>query len=87
MRVCGRAQRLAHLQFVCVEEGRRGQGLGAALLRWADQCSRDECGAWQVELEVDRTNERAQALYTRHGRAVQVGSIKPRVESAYRFGV
>jgi len=68
-RLVNTEQRLAHLQFVCVEEGRRGQGLGAALLRWADHCSRQECGAWQVELEVERTNERAQALYTRHGYA------------------
>ena len=59
--------RMSHLQFVCVEEVLRGQGLGTALLRWADQTSVEACGAWAVELEVARENDRAQRLYARHG--------------------
>lgn len=59
--------RLSHLQFVCVEEERRGLGLGTALLRWVDDTSWERCGAWAVELEVEAHNARAQELYGRQG--------------------
>jgi len=53
---------LAHLQFMCVEEGLRGRGLGSALLRWVDLTSRDACGARHVELEVGPMNPKPYTL-------------------------
>ena len=68
-RVIANDDRVAHLQFVCVEEERQGIGLGGALLDWIETASRDEWGHRVVELEVERHNSRAMALYERRGYA------------------
>ena len=61
--------RVAHLQFVCVEDGRRGLGLGTALVRWSEVIGRESFGARKAEMEVDRENEGAIRLYRRLGYA------------------
>ena len=63
--------RVAHLQFVCVEDGRRGLGLGTALVRWSEVIG-GEFGARKTELEVDRENVAARRLYERLGYAHEV---------------
>ena len=64
--------RVAHLQFVCVEDGRRGLGLGTALVRWSEVIGRESFGARKAEMEVDRENARARRLYQRLGYALEV---------------
>lgn len=59
--------RVAHLQFVCVEEDKRGNGLGSALVRWTETVSDEQFRASLLELEVDRKNTRAIALYEKLG--------------------
>ena len=44
----------------------RGQGLGSALLRWAQVCARD-AGAAGIDLHVTIVNARARSLYQRLG--------------------
>ena len=61
--------RTAHLQFICVEEERRGLGLGGALLAWVEAIAAEAFGAREVELEVDRSNDHAQAVYRKRGYA------------------
>ena len=61
--------RVAHLQFVCVEDGRRGLGLGTALVRWSEVIGRESFGARKAEMEVDRENAGAIRLYERLGYA------------------
>ena len=68
-RVIANDDRVAHLQFVSVEEERRGIGLGGALLDWIETASRDEWGHRVVELEVERHNSRAMTFYERKGYA------------------
>lgn len=53
-------QRL-HIVDITVLAQQRGQGLGSALVRWAQQAARDNGVA--LELNVQRHNGRAQALY------------------------
>ena len=64
--------RVSHLQFVCVEDGRRGRGLGTALVRWSEVVGREIFGARKAEMEVDRENQAARRLYERLGYAHEV---------------
>jgi ribosomal protein S18 acetylase RimI-like enzyme len=68
------ATRIAHLQFVCVEDGKRGLGLGTALVRWTEVTGKESFSARKVELEVDRSNEKARRLYERMGYALEIDS-------------
>jgi GNAT superfamily N-acetyltransferase len=56
----------AHLNFVYVEPGRRGEGIGRELVR-AFASAAAAAGAEHVVLDVDTTNEPAQALWRRLG--------------------
>jgi [ribosomal protein S18]-alanine N-acetyltransferase len=58
--------RPAHLNFVYVEPGRRGEGIGRELVR-AFVSAAAAAGAEHVVLDVDTTNEPAQALWRRLG--------------------
>jgi ribosomal protein S18 acetylase RimI-like enzyme len=58
--------RPAHLNFVYVEPGRRGEGIGRKLVR-AFVSAAAAAGAEHVVLDVDTTNEPAQALWRRLG--------------------
>ena len=60
-------ERVAHLQFVCIEDVYRDQGLGTALVHWTEVIAGETFGSRHVELEVDRNNERALSLYARLG--------------------
>ncbi|HXX67410.1 MAG TPA: GNAT family N-acetyltransferase [Polyangiaceae bacterium] len=57
---------VAWLDELFVIPGRRGQGVGLALLRRAIEVAR-EGGCRAVELEVDAERERAEHLYEREG--------------------
>ena len=58
--------RPAHLHFVYVQPGRRGEGIGRELVR-AFVSAAAAAGAEHVVLDVDTTNEPAQALWRRLG--------------------
>ena len=58
--------RPAHLNFVYVQPGRRGEGIGRELVR-AFVSAAAAAGAEHVVLDVDTTNEPAQALWGRLG--------------------
>jgi GNAT superfamily N-acetyltransferase len=58
--------RSAWLEELYVEPAARGRGLGTALLRAAYDAAA-EAGAVAVDLEVERSHERAAALYRREG--------------------
>jgi ribosomal-protein-alanine N-acetyltransferase len=58
--------RPAHLNFVYVEPGRRGEGIGRELVR-AFVSAAAAAGAEHVVLDVDTTNEPAQVLWRRLG--------------------
>jgi ribosomal-protein-alanine N-acetyltransferase len=56
----------AELMNLAVDAGRRGRGIGSALLAWVlETCGRR--GARELFLEVRLSNEAAQRLYRRHG--------------------
>jgi len=57
----------AELKRMIVDEGVRGQGVGAALLRTAEAEAAGRLGARTVLLEVGVRNTEAQALYRRAG--------------------
>jgi GNAT superfamily N-acetyltransferase len=58
--------RSAWLEDMVVAKGRRGGGIGGALLSRAMEFARTE-GISRITLLTDRTNARAQEFYARHG--------------------
>jgi ribosomal-protein-alanine N-acetyltransferase len=57
---------LGHVKDLAVREDRRGEGIGATLLRRA-LGELDSRGVGSVKLEVRESNRRARQLYERHG--------------------
>jgi len=54
------------LEDLVVRPEARGAGIGAALLAFAAECSREE-GLLRLTLHTDRSNQRAQRLYRKAG--------------------
>ncbi|MBI2306958.1 MAG: GNAT family N-acetyltransferase [Rhodocyclales bacterium] len=65
------AQPLLNVHDLVVRAERRGQGIGQALLAWAETRAR-ELGCCKLTLEVLANNERAMAAYRRAGYAPYV---------------
>lgn len=57
-----------YLDTVCVDPAFRGQGIGTALIQFAEQYAKEQ-GYQRISLAVEQTNEQAQQLYTRLGYA------------------
>lgn len=69
----------AHLETLAVAETAQGQGIGAALMKNAEDAARER-GARSMTLNVFETNERARALYARKGYTEElIRCIKPLV--------
>jgi ribosomal-protein-alanine N-acetyltransferase len=64
--VAGHGRPLGHVKDIAVRRDRRGGGTGSRLLERA-LAVLDSCGVGPVKLEVRETNDRARALYRRHG--------------------
>lgn len=63
-----------YLQYLGVEPRRQGKGLGAALLR----AVLDECDERRIPAHLEASSDRNQALYERHGFAVDEVIHMPR---------
>lgn len=55
-----------YVQYVCVDRDYQHAGVGAQLMRYAEQCARD-CGKTSVSLEVRDHNSRAREFFRRMG--------------------
>ncbi len=65
------AKPLLNIHDIVTRDDRRGQGVGQALLQWAEQQAR-ELGCCKLTLEVLSNNTRAMATYERAGFAPYV---------------
>jgi GNAT superfamily N-acetyltransferase len=65
------AKPLLNIHDIVTRDDRRGQGIGQALLQWAEQRAR-ELGCCKLTLEVLSNNTRAMAAYQRAGFAPYV---------------
>ena len=65
------AKPLLNIHDIVTRDDRRGQGVGQALLQWAEQRAR-ELGCCKLTLEVLSNNTRAMAAYERAGFAPYV---------------
>ena len=65
------AKPLLNIHDIVTRDDRRGQGVGQALLQWAEQRARD-LGCCKLTLEVLSNNTRAMAAYERAGFAPYV---------------
>ncbi len=65
------AKPLLNIHDIVTRDDRRGQGVGQALLQWAEQRAR-ELGCCKLTLEVLSNNTRAMAAYQRAGFALYV---------------
>jgi len=65
------AKPLLNIHDIVTRDGRRGQGIGQALLQWAEQRAR-QLGCCKLTLEVLSNNTRAMASYERTGFAPYV---------------
>ena len=65
------AKSLLNIHDIVVRDDSRGQGVGQALLQWAEQRAR-ELGCCKLTLEVLSNNTRAMAAYQRAGFAPYV---------------
>ena len=59
-----------YLQTIAVDEGERGNGLGAILLDSIERHARDE-GATRLALDVSAGNQGAVRFYERHGMTIE----------------
>ena len=73
-----------YINHIAVLESCRGQGVGGALLRFAEEESRRR-GASMLSLDVEKTNPQAKRLYERYGYTEVELVTSPYVESKVNF--
>lgn len=64
--VANRGGRVAMIENVIVDPGARGQGIGAAMMRWAIEEARRQ-GCFRVQLTSNKVRAKAHAFYARLG--------------------
>lgn len=68
-----------HLEVLSLDECAEGHGIGSALMREVEQIALDK-GARCISLHVFSANQRARALYERHGYAAEIIRYFKRIE-------